>query len=1357
MTDLGHGHGRDACTQAASARQNDNIPPPAEIPAHSPKLDQTAATTRHQVPLPSAPDSPVFLGAGTSISEYEFELETLTAATQGIGTHSTDRLVPYVYSTTAPLPERQPTERPTTAFDAQITAPRDHSDAIPNYKAIPLRWPFSLFLLAVLAGLFAFLEYEVHDLPPAHYSVLEINDPAPAPAPTQARIAAPDPDPDPDPDARPPEEDFPKPFVPVQTYCGWGAPTWVVKTSYIEIIGPCVDGHEDCWDFQGSLYVQEQIDTFWTNDTSWCPCLIEFDWPYGWGESLGQQHYFESSDEGCRSAMYAIASFNVYKEYFAYTTFTRTTYPTRTTVDRWGTQIVDPVELGLGVYTMTTPPPSDFWVGPYGYRTWQYPITDEKGNILMAFVTRTAGIDMTDGFGNLVQSSDSALFPERWTGSAWPTVDATGSKSYFLNPCFWGSDFDDPGDPTGNGKCFPTSEVTDPAATVWWTFPLARPVRAAPSAVPSAIPPQTTTDSMASSGPSSTSLAPGPSPTLAPHPTPTSTPTPSSHKTDTRTFHESRTAILSSPRPASQAPASTFKIIIENSSLSPSRRQSSARSSETRDTATSTIVMTISSSTAGAIPTTNLIPNPKQPTVIGQPIVAVHDSSRSGDASIAQSRASPHVHSHTMSSHSPAGKLDANGVIISLRTDGSIKKVPLTTEVETSSSTALENPVLTSGFSASDEVTGTAMETEAIGAMIPVQTDSDMSINKVPPSATIKSASARPAPPGFISAIPAFNDTTGTDKATGAATPFQTPSGTRPKPYLPFPPAGPISPDAHSYYYNLRSEGAYLMVSVVPVLLSTLVLVLLQVLTASLNSILPFRALRHGGSQGAKLEDSLDLSRNPNILSAPFIAARFLKRFKDPLPLLATLLTLFATILVTLSSEVIRLEITSECGRNIPWLDPRPLKFCAVGLRKSTAIMRVAEGLIVALGLLIIVITILLARWTSGVVADPWSIASMASLMASNQDGEVQQLLCSVPANEAHPGRKSQNPVMAHIRRTLDGRRFRLGYDTETRYGIQVVSPTSIQPTSRDPPTRKAIPANPGNKASLFSHLSPPTWEFTIRVAALVFTLGLLILILYYEITVGPVNSTFESFMNSQTIGVRILFASFGTTIDAFWNYYFSYTSSSQIHQLLVSKPQLAQDSILLSPPSNIFLGLWRTRPSFNIRGITSPAHIPWLSVEFHICLATSFAKFTPLLLSNIPFSNAVTWKIHEACTWMSVAFLGYMVVVLAVIFVMDFHSRCRATTNAAAYDAKNRKMRLLEVVGTDTILGCMYYLCGARMVADFEGLAAGPLVKSQRERDRLVVGMGRWYELGERKVRDAVGGIGDPRGGVVRVRVDYA
>jgi len=607
-------------------------------------------------------------------------------------------------------------------------------------------------------------------------------------------------------------------------------------------------------------------------------------------------------------------------------------------------------------------------------------------------------------------------------------------------------------------------------------------------------------------------------------------------------------------------------------------------------------------------------------------------------------------------------------------------------------------------------------------------------------------------------------------------------------------PAGPITPTTYNNYYNLRSEADYLLVSVVPVLLSTLVLALLQVLITSLNSILPFRAL--GQQHGTLSEDSLDLTRNPSLLSAPFIAGRFLAGFKDPLPLLSTLLTVVATVLVTLSSDVIRLEVTTDCSQELPEFKSRHLQVCAIGLRKSVPVIRVAEGLIVALGILIIAIAILLTRWRSGVAADPWSIASMASMISL--DGELHKLLRSIPGRQ--PGRKQD--IGTHIRRALGGRRYRLGYttrsdqpttgDTNTSpygYGIQIVPTSSqdnapIQLTVRDPPNKKAM--NPEKKASLGSS-SSWTWELTVRIMALLFTLGLLILILYYENTVG-VETGFEFFMNSQTVGVRILFAAFGTTIDAFWNYYFfcklcsslsnpfmknatstkdapttpthvlfvilnfntliksiSDTSQSQIHQLLAKKPHRAETSILLSPPSNIFLGLWR-----------SAANIKQDLLSFQIALATFLAKFTPILLSNIPFSNTVTWKIHEACTWLAVAFLSHMVLVLAVSLLLPVW---RAASHRFLHRPATKDGAELLVLGTDTIAGCMYYLYDSPMLKDFEGLFSLTSGKGHKERDRLVAGMNRWYSLAERKVTraDATGDAGAVgAGGETRVRVDY-
>ncbi|KAK3328759.1 hypothetical protein B0H66DRAFT_1073 [Apodospora peruviana] len=172
--------------------------------------------------------------------------------------------------------------------------------------------------------------------------------------------------------------------------------------------------------------------------------------------------------------------------------------------------------------------------------------------------------------------------------------------------------------------------------------------------------------------------------------------------------------------------------------------------------------------------------------------------------------------------------------------------------------------------------------------------------------------------------------------------------------------------------------------------------------------------------------------------------------------------------------------------------------------------------------------------------------------------------------------------------------------------------------------------------------------------------------------------------MNSQTVGVRLFFATLGTTINAYWNYYFSYTSESQIHHLLAKRPHQARSSILLSPPSNVFARLWRS-----VRPIKDP-------LSFNAALATFFAKFTPIVLSNISFSNAVTWRIHEACTWMAVAFLAHMFIVLGVSLVLPLLQDARKNKRAVMVAEVELPVR------TDTIAGCMYYLCESK---DGQGL----------------------------------------------------
>jgi len=59
-------------------------------------------------------------------------------------------------------------------------------------------------------------------------------------------------------------------------------------------------------------------------------------------------------------------------------------------------------------------------------------------------------------------------------------------------------------------------------------------------------------------------------------------------------------------------------------------------------------------------------------------------------------------------------------------------------------------------------------------------------------------------------------------------------------------------------------------------------------------------------------------------------------------------------------------------------------------------------------------------------------------------------------------------------------------------------------------------------------------------------------------------------------------------------------------------------------------------------------------TLHFDIAFATLIAKPTPILLFSILFSNAVMWKIYEACMWLAVAALSYMVLVLMASFWVE-------------------------------------------------------------------------------------------------------
>ena len=939
------------------------------------------------------------------VKDSDIELQPVVFTSPGVfRTTSTEHLVPPPSPSSHDGDADRNSDSTHTAVESSPKVPK--GSCRHNYKPISLRWPFVVFLLFMVAGLFAFLEYQIHDLPPLHYSLIQFDpmerrravnaipsfDKDGSEHASQAIVAfnsqtniSTSPTDILGRDARPPSSGYPGPAPTRETNCGWKSPKWVVAgIAMTDCVGiPCSALPALCSPDASKVTcawqrLTEHIDTFTTNDTSWCPCRIKVkgdDWSTDNLDNLDSnpQLRWDTADKGCLSVMLAIESFNHFKTRLALsaTILTATRLPLMGPPARHGT----PPPL-LPTLTYTTPP-----LPATGY--WAYPSTDASGAVFMPVVSRTAGPEISDVFGNPVKQSDTAPFPEAFHSRFIPGSGNRPMEERF-NPCFVGEQPNAeqlyPSDPSPGTRC---TEVPATYPIKWIRLPFSRPTTSTTMSLTTGFPTLSAgSGSSRTSSPPCTNCdtdittdeGPGTTSTLAS----TESQTPDITKTDS-----------SSGIPIALVPTSTTDTMSSQTSISTIGGQGAAVKSTSLSTANSTLV-------GAAIPMT------------------------SADATT---------------------------------TTGRLSHEQLPPFIEAST---------------------------------PIQGPNTQQPDFPPPIPT-----ADPTPP---------------------------------------PGSGPISPDAHENFFNLRSETDYLMASVIPVLLATLLSIPIQIFTNSIGYMLPFRALGH--HNGAEAKDSLCLSRNPSFLESCSISFRFIRRFNDPLPLLCLLLNLFLLILVPLSSETIRLELTTDCGSNL--LPNLPLRVCAVGLRKSGPVIRVAEGLLVAISILIIGIGVILFRWRSALLADPWSVASITSLLPPQ--GELRALLLAI---------STTRDTDTNLKKALQGRRFKLESLTEENSntqssGIKPVpmsqnDPVPIRPTAKDPPHRKPRP--PTTRAR-FWHLTD-IGELHLRLIVLFFTVGLLVLILDYETVISP-DTAFEAFMNSQSFGVRILFTAFGTIVSVFWSYYFS-------------------------------------------------------------------------------------------------------------------------------------------------------------------------------------------------------------------------
>ena len=442
------------------------------------------------------------------------------------------------------------------------------------------------------------------------------------------------------------------------------------------------------------------------------------------------------------------------------------------------------------------------------------------------------------------------------------------------------------------------------------------------------------------------------------------------------------------------------------------------------------------------------------------------------------------------------------------------------------------------------------------------------------------------------------------------------------------------------------SPAQFFAFTYLPTIIAACLAVPFSMISTNAQLMQPFHTLatRPGGGPAS---DTLSLSFGGYWSVLTSLVQAF--RHGEPVPLIANLGSLVASVLAPLSAEAIGFKVHGTCTH----LD---IAGCGITPGISPAPTQALITLVAALAMLLLMLVLVLRRWDTGIYADPRGLAAAASLsMDPSLRGQFN----------------GQQLSDKKLEENLKGGLFRLAFfdaDAEWdescyEYGIIASERTETPPLgTRSTVTTTAITEN-GHHRRHMPFLALTYTSRTILVTAL---LGLISLLAYYH---QPSDDTpFELFMDSQTFGVKFLFASIGTVISMFWRSFFEGVAAAAPFVRMARQPCLAGQGILRSPATNSLTGI--------MEGARQRDFLLFASAV----MAGIAELLLPALLANIPYALTQTYDGHVGATAASLAILGIMVILLtaSLIFVRWPHLPVDPRTLAGAIYYVSRSERLL-------------------------------------------------------------------------------
>ncbi|KAK1833868.1 hypothetical protein QBC39DRAFT_424624 [Podospora conica] len=456
-----------------------------------------------------------------------------------------------------------------------------------------------------------------------------------------------------------------------------------------------------------------------------------------------------------------------------------------------------------------------------------------------------------------------------------------------------------------------------------------------------------------------------------------------------------------------------------------------------------------------------------------------------------------------------------------------------------------------------------------------------------------------------------------------------------------------------------------------PQLIGILLVVLVRIIDINAKLYQPFQSLaQESGASGA---EALTMQYS-GVMS--FITPAVTLLQGHPIPFITTLMVGCASFIVPLATEAIGLKLHGTCYLNTA--DSR----CGPALGVSTTPANILIGVAVAVIVMLAAVLGLMFKWATGLHANPWNLAGIASL-AVNGQVRIQQV-----TEEA-------------MKRAVSPKQYGLGYFQNAfgreEYGIILLDESGrslhedVDGGALDE-YDSATAARLGPRGVLpFMVLRYP-W----RICFILFQLAMFIFVLYYHIYyTGKIDDgrRLWEFMSANHFGVRFVFSFIGVIIALCWQSFFLGVSIMTPYQLMANRTQPAERSILFTPSTNPFSGIWAA---------IKHRHLFY----FLTCLAAIFSEFLPMLFANIPFSLTQVYASASACAILSAIFLAIQITVLFASFFVRYPPM---------------------PVDPRTIAGAMYYVSQSQMLNDFAGISQ----LNKEERERSVKELGRRYFYG--------------------------